>query len=64
MSNGSSLFTGSISKSPIPLKDSFDFIFCRNVMIYFDKKTQEELVNRMAGFLGPGAIFVSATPKA
>ena len=23
-------------------------------MIYFDKKTQEELVNRMTGFLCPG----------
>jgi len=28
-------------------------------MIYFDKKTQEELVNKMANFLGPGGyLFV------
>ena len=51
-------------KEPYPFKGPFDFIFCRNVMIYFDKKTQEELVNRMAGFLARGAIFVSATPRA
>ncbi len=41
-------------KDPYPFKGPFDFIFCRNVMIYFDKKTQEELVNKMAGFLAPG----------
>ncbi|MEM5788800.1 MAG: protein-glutamate O-methyltransferase [Syntrophobacteraceae bacterium] len=42
-----------------PFKGQFDFIFCRNVMIYFDKKTQEELVNKMAGFLTPGGyLFV------
>ncbi len=46
-------------KEPYPFKGPFDFIFCRNVMIYFDKKTQEELVNKMASFLGPGGyLFV------
>jgi chemotaxis protein methyltransferase CheR len=44
-------------KDPYPFKGQFDFIFCRNVMIYFDKKTQEELVNKMANFLGPGGYF-------
>lgn len=28
-----------------PMKGKFDVIFCRNVMIYFDKKTQFSLVN-------------------
>jgi chemotaxis protein methyltransferase CheR len=29
-----------------PMKRQFDFIFCRNTMIYFDKPTQNRLVNR------------------
>lgn len=29
-----------------PMKRQFDFIFCRNTMIYFDKPTQNKLVNR------------------
>ncbi|NLI32977.1 MAG: protein-glutamate O-methyltransferase [Deltaproteobacteria bacterium] len=42
-----------------PFKGPFDCIFCRNVMIYFDKKTQEELVNRLATYLSPGGyLFV------
>ncbi|MBU2490950.1 MAG: protein-glutamate O-methyltransferase CheR [Proteobacteria bacterium] len=32
----------------------FDAIFCRNVMIYFDKKTQESLVSRFYSCLKPG----------
>lgn len=44
-------------KDHYPFKGSFDFIFCRNVMIYFDKKTQEELVNKMASFLSPGGFL-------
>lgn len=33
--------------------DQFSVIFCRNVMIYFDRQTQEELVNRLSRFLVP-----------
>lgn len=34
--------------------DRFPVIFCRNVMIYFDKPTQERVVNRLAACLEPG----------
>jgi len=37
----------------------FDVIFCRNVMIYFDRRTQQDLVNRLALCLHPGGhLFV------
>jgi chemotaxis protein methyltransferase CheR len=32
----------------------FPVIFCRNVMIYFDRATQQDLVNRLANRLEPG----------
>ena len=40
-------------------QDPFQVIFCRNVMIYFDRATQEELVARLARRLVPGGyLFV------
>jgi len=35
----------------------FDIIFCRNVMIYFDRKFQDELVQRFYSALIPGGLF-------
>jgi chemotaxis protein methyltransferase CheR len=39
---------------PWPMKGPFDVIFCRNVMIYFDKQTQGKLIERYWGLLRPG----------
>ena len=37
-----------------PIKNPLDLIFCRNVMIYFDRPTQERLVNKFYRYLKPG----------
>lgn len=37
-----------------PIKSPLDLIFCRNVMIYFDRPTQEVLVNKFHRYLKPG----------
>jgi chemotaxis protein methyltransferase CheR len=36
----------------------FHVIFCRNVMIYFNKETQQHLVNRFASCLAPGGYLL------
>ncbi len=42
-----------------PMKGPFDAILCRNVMIYFDKSTQQQLVERYWALLRPGGhLFV------
>lgn len=42
-----------------PFKFPFDVIFCRNVMIYFDKEVQEKLVNNFYNALGKnGLLFI------
>ena len=46
-----------------PLVERFsaelDVIFCRNVMIYFDRETQRAILGRMAKLLRPGGLLIA-----
>jgi len=49
-----------LAKFPYPLKGPLDFIFCRNVMIYFDKELKQQIINFMTPLLKPGGyLFIS-----
>jgi chemotaxis protein methyltransferase CheR len=41
----------------LPMKGPLDAVFCRNVIIYFDKETQRELFARIARLQRPGAML-------
>ncbi len=40
-----------------PFQGKFDVVFCRNVMIYFDKPTKDKLVQRICDVLQPGGVL-------
>jgi chemotaxis protein methyltransferase CheR len=35
----------------------FDMVFCRNVLIYFDRETQENVIKKLCSHLKPGGYF-------
>lgn len=37
--------------------ENFDIIFCRNVLIYFDRETQERVINKLCTKLKPDGFF-------
>lgn len=41
-----------------PFQKKFDIIFCRNVMIYFNKETQTTLVNKFSHYLKKGGYLL------
>lgn len=42
---------------PFPFQGRFDLILCRNVMIYFDERTQQELITKFYQALEPGGLL-------
>ena len=40
-----------------PMETRFDAIFCRNVMIYFDKDTQHRVLRGLAAHLKPDGLL-------
>lgn len=45
-------------QSQYPFSTRFDAIFCRNVMIYFDRETQETLIQKLTQHLEPGGYLM------
>ena len=43
---------------PLHGNRAFPIIFCRNMMIYFDKPTQEKVVRGLSQFLEPGGYLL------
>jgi len=41
-----------------PVTTGYDLIFCRNVVIYFDRETQEKLMSRFTDALAPDGVLV------
>lgn len=44
--------------SPMAVLGKFDIIFCRNVLIYFDRETKAQVLENMAGLLPEDGIMV------
>ncbi|MDF2177097.1 chemotaxis protein CheR [Aliiglaciecola sp. CAU 1673] len=42
-----------------PIHGPFEVIFCRNVMIYFDKETQLEILAKMVALMPEGGLYVA-----
>jgi chemotaxis protein methyltransferase CheR len=40
------------------INTKFDFIFCRNVLIYFDRETQDQILRKFIGFLKPHGYLI------
>jgi chemotaxis protein methyltransferase CheR len=41
-----------------PVEGSFDVVFCRNVIIYFERKVQEEILRKLCGHLRQGGWLI------
>src|SRR6185503_2724728 len=46
----------------VPPRDRFDIIFCRNLLIYFDRATQDRTIEQLGALLKPdGLLFVGSS---
>ena len=54
---------GNLLASPfIPGRDRFDIVFCRNLLIYFDRPTQDRVTDGLGALLKPdGLLFVGSS---
>lgn len=52
-----------LNRVPWPFQNMFHVIFCRNVLYYFDRPTQEELVERFYDVTLPGGWMVTSVTE-
>ena len=46
-----------LMSDPYPFEHKFDVIFCRNVLIYFDRPTATSVISRLSAALRPGGLL-------
>ena len=57
-----SFFRLNLMDGSYPVDRAVDVIFCRNILIYFDNKTQEQVIDRLVRHLRPGGyLFLGHT---
>ncbi len=47
-----------LAEPPFPMQGPMDFIFCRNVMIYFDNPVRQRLLSEFHRLLAPGGYLI------
>ncbi|MBN2526219.1 MAG: protein-glutamate O-methyltransferase CheR [Deltaproteobacteria bacterium] len=47
-----------LAKIPYPMNGPLDFVFCRNVMIYFDRVVRQRLITEVERLLIPGGLLM------
>lgn len=47
-----------LAQPPFPMSGPMDYIFCRNVMIYFDRAVRQRLISDAERLLAPGGLLV------
>ncbi len=58
-------FTEANLSRELPFSEKFDAVFLRNVLIYFDRATQERIIRRICGVLRPdGVLFLGSSESA
>jgi len=47
----------------LPHLGAFDFVFLRNVLIYFNLETKREVIARVLSVVKPGGYLITGTPR-